>query len=70
MNMKEFVYRGSSVLRYQDQISHIHETQDILRATINQMLGLSDEGFRNRYFNDPEFRQGFDKVVRIICSEE
>jgi hypothetical protein len=45
-----------------------NETFEKVKDIIKKMNGLSDEGFDNRYINDPLFRKGFN-VLRILFSE-
>jgi len=44
----------------------VNETFEKLKGIIKIMDGLSEEGFKNKYFNDPHFNRGFDLLVQML----
>ena len=46
--------------------SIFNETFEKVKEIIKVMDGLSEEGFKNNYFNDPHFNRGFDLLVHTF----
>ncbi|HET6871388.1 MAG TPA: hypothetical protein VFH42_00235 [Sporolactobacillaceae bacterium] len=48
----------------------VKESELKMKKLIMGMFGLTEEGFHNRYINDPCFNKGFKALVEIFIASQ